>query len=183
MRKSFGSRVARFVCGISALSLSGAAALSFAEPPCYSSPNAAIDAIRPGFALSPVLQVGGYRVTGFQSDPILGRRWAIVASCDHAEWPVVAVQTSESDPVASSETNRMLVTSVYSITVVHAGDVVRLWKQEDLLRIEVVGVAEENGGLGKIVRVRLLRRNADDQATQERFLGVVRGPSDVEMQR
>ena len=49
--------------------------------------------------------------------------------------------------------------------------------------VVVAGVAEENGGLGKIVRVRLLRRNADDQATQERFLGVVRGPSDVEMQR
>jgi Chaperone for flagella basal body P-ring formation len=183
MRHSFCSRVARSVCWISALSLSGIIACGFAEPPCYNSPNAAIDAVRAGSVLSPLLQVGGYRVTGFQSDPILGRRWAIVASCDHAEWPVVAVQTSESDPVASSETNRMLVTSVYSITVVHAGDVVRLWKQEDLLRIEVVGVAEENGGLGKIVRVRLLRRNADDQATQERFLGVVRGPSDVEMQR
>jgi hypothetical protein len=66
--------------------------------------------------------------------------------------------------------------------VVHAGDIVRLWKQEDLLRIEVAGVSEETGGLGKIIRVRLLRRNADDQAIQERFSGIVRGPSDVEMQ-
>jgi hypothetical protein len=43
-------------------------------------------------------------------------------------------------------------------------------------------VSEESGGLGKTIRVRLLRRNADDQVIQERFSGIVRGPSDVEMQ-
>jgi hypothetical protein len=58
---------------------------------------------------------------------------------------------------------------------------VRLWKQEDLLRIEVAGVSEESAGLGQTVRVRLLRGNTDDQSISEHFSGVVRGPSNVEM--
>ena len=48
--------------------------------------------------------------------------------------------------------------------VVRAGDIVRLWRQESSLRIEVAGVSEESGGLGKTIRVRLLRRNTDDQS-------------------
>ena len=66
--------------------------------------------------------------------------------------------------------------------VVRAGDIVRLWRQESFLRIEVAGMSEESGGLGKTIRVRLLRRNTDDQSIPEQFSGVIRGPSDVEMQ-
>jgi flagella basal body P-ring formation protein FlgA len=76
----------------------------------------------------------------------------------------------------------MRVASPLSIPVVHAGDIVRLWRQEELLRIEVVGVSQESGGLGKAIRVRLLRQNTDNQAIQEQLSGIVRGPSDVEMQ-
>jgi hypothetical protein len=121
-------------------------------------------------------------VTGIQSDPVLGGNWAIVASCDHADWPVLAVQTSGSNPVTPSRAGQMRTMNVGSIPVVHAGDIVRLWKQEDRLRIEVAGLSEDSGGLGKTIRVRILRRNADDQVNQERFSGIVRGPSDVEMQ-
>jgi hypothetical protein len=67
------------------------------------------------------------------------------------------------------------------VAVVHAGDVVRLWRREDLLRIEVTGVAEESGGVGKKIRVRLLRRNTDGPSKEEQFTGIIRGPSDVEM--
>jgi hypothetical protein len=59
---------------------------------------------------------------------------------------------------------------------------VQLWRRESLLRIEVVGISEESGGLGKTIRVRLLPRNTDDQAVPEQVSGVVRGPSNVEMQ-
>jgi hypothetical protein len=180
MKHSLRSRLWHSFCWSSTLSISAAATAGFAQAACYSTPRAATEAIRPGSALSPVSEGAGYRVTGIQSDPVLGRRWAIVSSCDHTGWPVSAVQISGSDPAAPS--NRIPVTSVRSIPVVHAGDIVRLWKQEDLLRIEVAGVSEETGDLGKIIRVRLLRRNADDQAIQERFSGIVRGPSDVEMQ-
>jgi hypothetical protein len=182
MKHNFRSRLWHSFFWSSTLSISAAATAGFAQAACYSTPRAATDAIRPGSALSPVSEGAGYRVTGTQSDPVLGRRWAIVSSCDHTEWPVSAIQISGSDPAAPSQTKRIPVTSVRSIPVVHAGDIVRLWKQEDLLRIEVAGVSEETGGLGKIIRVRLLRRNPYDQAIQERFSGIVRGPSDVEMQ-
>jgi hypothetical protein len=71
---------------------------------------------------------------------------------------------------------------ISAIPVVRAGDPVRLWKQEDLLRIEIAGISEESGNLGNKIRVRLLHRNTDDQAMQEEFSGIIRGPSDVELQ-
>jgi hypothetical protein len=182
MGHSVRSRSGDALCWISVLSLSAAGATASARTACYSTPNAAIDSVKPGSSSSPVSRGGGYRVTGIQSDPVLGGNWAIVASCDHTDWPVLAVQTSGSDSVTPSRAGQMRVMGVGSIPVVHAGDIVRLWKQEDLLRIEVAGVSEESGGLGKTIRVRLLRRNADDQVNQERFSGIVRGPSDVEMQ-
>jgi hypothetical protein len=69
------------------------------------------------------------------------------------------------------------------LPVVRAGDVVRLWSREDAVRIELAAMAEENGGLGKTVRVRLMPRNTLGQQPEEQLLGVVRGPHDVEMQR
>ena len=179
MRHTFRSRVGHSICWISVLSLSGAAASGSTRTACYSTPSEAVDSFNAGSSLSPVLQ-GGYRVTGIQSDPVLGQRWAMVANCNHAEWPVLAIQISGSDSVAPSLTDQTSAASS-SIPLVHAGDIVRLWKQEDLLRIEVAGVSEENGGLGKAIRVRLLRQSAGDQMYQERFSGIVRGPSNVEM--
>ena len=66
--------------------------------------------------------------------------------------------------------------------MVRAGDIVRLWRQESLLRIEVSGVAEESGGLGSSIRVRLATGDTNEQSVQERFLGVIRGPWSVEIQ-
>jgi hypothetical protein len=182
MRHSFRFRIGHYFCLISVLSVSGIATTGSARTACYSTPSAAIDSVNQGSLSSPVLQTGGYRVTGVQSDPVLGRNWAIVTSCNHTEWPVLAVQTSGSDLVTTSRTNQVRVTSVTSIPVVHAGDIVRLWKEEDFLRIEVSGVSEESGGLGKTIRVRLLRQNGVDQGVPEWFSGIVRGPLDVEMQ-
>jgi Chaperone for flagella basal body P-ring formation len=182
MRHSLRSWGGHALCWISVLSLSAAAATGSARTACYSTPSAAMDSVKPGSSSSPVSEGGGYRVTGGQSDPVLGGNWAIVASCDHTDWPVLAIRTFGSDLVIPSVAGQMRVMGVGPIPVVHAGDVVRLWKKEDLLRIEVAGIAEESGGLGKTIRVRLLRRNADDQVNQERFSGIVRGPSDVEMQ-
>jgi flagella basal body P-ring formation protein FlgA len=103
-------------------------------------------------------------------------------SCSHPEWPAVALQaigtTSLKVPL---ERKHPLIKSVRQTSVIRAGDIVRLWKQEKLLRIEVAGVSEESAGLGQTVRVRLLRGNADDQSIPEQFSGVVRGPSNVEI--
>ncbi len=97
---------------------------------------------------------------------MLGQRWAVVASCDHPEWPVVAL------PAQAAKTREE---SFHAALVVHAGDIVRLWKQEEFLRIETAGVAEENGYPGKTIRVRLLHRSTDDPLVQQQLAGIVRG--------
>ena len=63
--------------------------------------------------------------------------------------------------------------------VVRAGEVVRLWWQEDNLRIEMTAMSEENGGLGKVIRVRLV----GSDSAERQFVGIVRGVADVEMRR
>ena len=176
-RREFGIRwiVILSACGISSI-CSGQGA-------CYSTPRAAIDSSRPRSLISPVSKGGGYRVTSIQSDVVLGQRWALIASCDHPEWPTLALQMHGSDPLPSTlQIRQGSRDDISAIPVVHAGDPVRLWKQEDLLRIEIAGISEESGSLGNKIRVRLLHRNTDDQAMQEQFSGIIRGPSDVEMQ-
>ena len=66
--------------------------------------------------------------------------------------------------------------------MVRAGESIRLWGQDDLLRIDVAGIAEEDGGLDKTIRVRLVQRNTDGQSIPQQLIGIVRGPSNVEIQ-
>jgi flagella basal body P-ring formation protein FlgA len=54
--------------------------------------------------------------------------------------------------------------------------------QEDFLRIQMAGIAEQNGDLGGTIRVRIMRTNGDDQSMLQQLSGIVRGPSDVEIQ-
>lgn len=114
----------------------------------------------------------GYRVTSVRWDQLLRQGWAMVARCGHPEWPEVALQTRVSH----------LVLDVGVPLVVRAGDTVRLWRRENDLRIEVAAVAEESGGLGKSIRVRLMHAGMEGQPERQ-MVGVVRGPEDVEMQR
>jgi hypothetical protein len=155
-----------------------------AQAACYTTPRAAIDSFKPFPPISPVADGSGYRVTSIQSDPILEQRWALIASCSHPEWPASALPLDGSSSASSSLQIKHAARNIgFAAThLVRAGDVVRLWKQEDLLRIEVAGVSEESGDLGDAVRVRLLHRNAEDQSTQAQFSGIIRGPADVEMQ-
>jgi flagella basal body P-ring formation protein FlgA len=107
----------------------------------------------------------------------------MIVSCGHPEWPAFAFPANGAISIKTlQEGDRSLTESVKTAPVVRAGDIVRLWRQESLLRIEVAGVSEESGGLGNTIRVRLLRRNPDDQSIPEQFSGVVRGPSNVEIQ-
>jgi hypothetical protein len=154
-----------------------------AQAACYSTPTAAVHSIRPGSSLSPATD-GGYRVASVQTDPMSGQRWATISSCNHPERPTFSLQAEGSDSAEHSQLreSQTVMDSTHLIPVIHVGDTVRLWRQEAVLRIELAGVAEENGSLGKLVRIRLLRRNTDDQSTQAEFTGIVRGKSDVEMQ-
>ena len=128
---------------------------------------------------------GGFRVTSTRWDPILHQRWAQVASCDHPEWPPVELPANASLKAASSRPSEQgSEASLLPLQpVVRAGDIVQLWSQEDVLRIEVAAIAEQSGALGKPIRVRLMQRGTLGRQTEEQFIGVVRGPHDVEMQQ
>jgi Chaperone for flagella basal body P-ring formation len=147
---------------------------------CYDTPRAAIEAIDAKSLFSQTVESRGYRVMKIQSDPLIGKRWAMIADCGHPEWPAFALGIGSF--VTPKDMNRTLAELLKPVPVVHAGDVVRLWRQEKALRIEVAGISEESGGLGSTIRVRRLRSSAEDQSTQQQFSGIVRGPSNVEIQ-
>jgi hypothetical protein len=179
MRNSLSLQL-RYLGLVSLVTLQVAFVASSARATCYDKPHTAINADATSSLFLPVVKSGGYKVTKIQSDPVLGQRWAMIASCGHPEWPAFALPANGGSlPRASQETARPLTVS--TAPVVHAGEIVRLWRQESLLRIEAAGVSEESGGLGKTIRVRLLRRNTDDQSVPEQFSGIVRGPSNVEI--
>jgi hypothetical protein len=177
------TRLWRYFVAIPLFALQGMIVTASSRAACYSTPRIAVD----GFTKSPSIfqdsKNGGYRVSRIELDSVLGVRWAMVASCDHPEWPAFAVSTNATNSMPlRQESGRPMTENVKTVPVVRAGEIVRLWRQENLLRIEVAAVSEENGCLGKTVRVRLLRGSTDDQSIPEQFSGVVRGPSDVEMQ-
>ncbi len=151
----------------------------------YNTPAAAASSMKPGSSLSPTADGSGYQVTSTESDPLSGQRWAMITSCDHPERPAFSLLADGSDSAGHPLLREpQAVTSKAQVTpVVHAGETVRLWRQEAVLRIELAAVAEENGSLGKLIRVRLLRRNTDDQSTQTECADIVRGRLDVEMQQ
>lgn len=155
-----------------------------AQSICYSTPHLAVDAVAKGSQSSAAPQDSGYRVTKIQSDPVLGQRWAMIASCEHPDWPAFALPVSGPELLrVPQKVERTSTPYVRTVPVVRAGETILLWKQEDLLRIEAAGVAEENGDVGETIRVRLVHRGTDDQAIPQELAGIVRGPSNVEIER
>ncbi len=124
----------------------------------------------------------GYRVTSVRWDLVLRQGWAMVVRCGHPGWPEVALPTRVSSQALKSEEGKTFTGAAGAALMVRAGDRVRLWRREDELRIEVAAVAEESGGVGKNIRVRLVRAGMEGQVERQ-MVGVVRGPEDVEMQR
>ena len=153
--------------------------VTFAWASCYDTPKAAIDASHSDVALALAAAKGGYKVVRAQTDPLLGQRWVMVARCDHPEWPLLEFP---GETTSSIEPSKLRPGSDTSPVVVHAGETVRLWRRESLLQIEVAGISEQNGSLGKTVRVRLLKGGSESSSSPEEFTGVVKGPADVEME-
>ena len=152
-----------------------AVAATYPATPCVSLPEIATAGALHSSALSPLAARGGsYRVSEVRWDAVLGQRWAIVASCEHPEQPAFAVLADAAiggEPAYQRNDD--------SAPVVRAGDVVRLWMQEEKLRIEMTAMSEESGGLGKEIRLRAMGTNSVEQ----QFVGIVRGVGDVEMRR
>jgi Chaperone for flagella basal body P-ring formation len=159
--------------------LSGICLAHTALAACYTTPLMAIAAASVTSSSS-ISEKRGYRVERIQSDPVLRQTWAMVLRCDHPEWPAVAVPLRDSTLPPGARLQESAKNITQSV-VIRAGEIVRVWRQETSLRIEVAGISEGNGGLGDLIKVRLMRRNTDDQSIDEQFSGIVRGPSDVEM--
>jgi hypothetical protein len=122
------------------------------------------------------LQQEGYRITSVRWDPLLRQQWATMASCDHPERPSIALLMSSPHSTAGE-------ISPTPFPIVHAGDLVRLWKQENHMRIEASGIAVESGAMARRVRVRLLGSGLEGQLQEQTLFGIVRGKGDVEIQR
>jgi flagella basal body P-ring formation protein FlgA len=67
--------------------------------------------------------------------------------------------------------------------LVHAGEPVRLWFQDETVRIEMSGVAEESARGGDHVTVRIMRQGDENGMTVKHITGTVRGAGDVEMEQ
>jgi hypothetical protein len=108
--------------------------------------------------------------------------WATVVSCAHPERPGISLRVDEAHP-ASRAVAALAQRDRASITpVVRAGEIVQIWRQEPLLRIEVAGIAEQSGVVGERIHVRLLHRNDGTSTNEAELTGVVRGRAEVEMQ-
>jgi len=131
----------------------------------------------------------GYRVQAVRWDPLLQQSWAVIRSCDHQERPSMTMRTELPATKLAVLSTMFPVSSMArgdaGVPIVRAGDVVRLWKSESHAHIELMGTAEENGGVGTRVRVRLAapKDNGGLYGQPTQYLaGVVRGPADVELE-
>lgn len=115
-----------------------------------------------------------------QADPILGKRWAMMVDTDHPEWPAFALPLQGCDTPARPQ--QISPSNIQASPMVHAGQIVRLWRQESFLHIEVAAISEENGRLGQRIRVRLSQMDPQSSASPEQITGLVRGPANVELQ-
>jgi hypothetical protein len=164
---------------VALLSFPGVGSAAIATTACAATPEAAARLYGETSATSLPREDKGYRVANIRWDPVMRQSWATIVSCAHPEWPAVVLRTSEANHASRGLSAQAREERA---PIVRAGDVVELWRQEDLLRIEVTGVAEQSGGLGETIRVRLLRPQGSSQSVEQQLSGVVRGRADVEMQ-
>lgn len=167
-----------FLCWIALLGLLGMASVAWAAT-CEATPAEAARSVEPVSSPSPLPQDKGYRVASVRWDPVMKQSWATIVSCAHPERPGISLRTGDA---SHAEHGLSVPVREDRSPVVRAGDIVEIWRQENLLRIEVTGVAEQSGSVGETIRVRLLRRPGSSQSIEEQLSGVVRGRADVEMQ-
>jgi hypothetical protein len=112
-----------------------------------------------------------------------GARWATVMDCKHPEWPARMVLLPASSSQVPAEAREVAVVARHHFFV-RAGEKVKLWSSDDLLRIEVDGIAEETKEEGQRIRVRLIQHMGSyGQSPERQLMGVVRGSGDVELVR
>jgi hypothetical protein len=128
----------------------------------------------------------GYRVTARRWDAVLGMVWELRQNCSHSDWParLVAVGPGSIRPAERADlASPIAAAAIILPLLVHAGEQVRLWSQDESVRIEMSGEAERSARGGERVMVRVTRQSEDAGLTVQEIAGTVRGPGDVEMER
>jgi hypothetical protein len=144
----------------------------------------AVVARYPAASAQSVCTAKGYRVLARRWDAVLSMGWELRQSCAHPEWPAHSVVLAAAAPLLGGRELRPAgAASIVQPLLVHAGDPVRLWLQDQAVRIEMSGVAEQSARNGEHLMVRVTRQTDDAGVTAERIPGIVRGAGDVEMER
>src|SRR5271154_4961320 len=72
-----------------------------------------------------------YRVSRIQSDPILGKKWAMLISCEHSEWPVIALPIDNTGTLHWPQCPPWVSgPDAQPKPMVHVGEAIRAWKHE-----------------------------------------------------
>lgn len=93
----------------------------------------------------------GFKVISLRKDPLRKRNWAIVASCNDAARPMVAIELADDR-----------VGTMREMPKVRIGDRVSVMSARDASRMELVGVAEDSGAGQDVIRVRLPKFSSDE---------------------
>lgn len=117
-----------------------------------------------------------YEMAAVHWDPVLKRSWAVL--CKNEGTPAVLVPLKGRAPALT----------VSPFPVIHAGEVVRVLQKDANIRLELTGIAEENGAVGNHVRVHLLsplKGMSDSQdgwgLRPKALVAIIRGPHQVEI--
>lgn len=127
----------------------------------------------------------GYRVISQRWDAVLRGGWELRQNCTHPEWPVRLSSMSRGTIGQPKLYETVAPESIPAPQplLVHGGETVRLWQQDDKVRIEMYGVAEQSARAADRIIVRIVRQHGDEAASVERIAGIVRATRDVEMER
>lgn len=168
-------------CGAAGVVLLHATSASSLMAGCHATPAQTIETGRS--SAEGAASTSGYRLEAVRWDPLLQQRWALVSICGRPDLPHLML------PLQRATTRDGISTTPFP--VVHVGDVVHIVSQEEFMRMELTGIAEENGVLGARVRVHLLQPGAiGAPPTQTVFNSgnrsmqvVIRGPHEAEIDR
>jgi hypothetical protein len=138
--------------------------------------------VRAAYSASKTSSVIPQRLNALVVDGEAGAKWTTVTDCNHPEWPahfvLLPVGSAVADPV------RQIGVAYRQRAFIWAGERIKLWSADDLLRIEVDGIAEETKEEGQRIRVRLLQHfGSYGQSPERQLMGIVRGDGDVELVR
>ena len=131
----------------------------------------------------------GSRMVAVKRDAVKDLHWAVMVDCAHPEWPAKLVPLAGKDVVAVSAQTAAVIKAPAAVVnegaslVVRAGETVRVWSNNGMVKMEMTGVAQESGGVGKRIRVRMLRQGMESIATEKVVTGLVAGLGSVEMGR